>query len=130
MIEVHAFFGKSKRRKWLLEGLEIALDDLRQAGCQRIFLDGSFTTSIKDPDDYDGCWDPVPVRPPDLDRMYREMPQRKFEQKVHHRGELWQGNPDIPGFDAMIKFFQSDTKKGILRKGLLEIDISGNRKSQ
>jgi hypothetical protein len=121
--DLRAAFGWSDRRKWLLEGLDIALGDLLAANCQRIYLGGGFVTSADDPDDYDGCWDPVGVNRKLLHRMYEEMPAMKIAQKVHHRGELWMGNHQIPGFDAAIRFFQVDTRRGIPRKGILAISI-------
>lgn len=87
-------------------------------------MGGGFVTSADDPDDYDGCWDPVGVNRKMLHRMYHEMPTMKIAQKAHHRGELWMGNHQIPGFDSAIKFFQIDTRRGITKKGILAISIA------
>lgn len=122
--DFRAKFGWSDRRKWLLEGLDIAIDDLRKSDCRRIYMGGGFVTSADEPDDYDGCWDPVGVNRKMLHRMYQEMPAMKIQQKTHHRGELWMGNHEIPGFDAFPKFFQIDTRRGIPRKGILAISIA------
>ncbi len=123
LAEVHATFGWSARRAWLLEGLDIAIADLLRADCQRIYLAGSFVTAVDEPDDFDGCWDPVGVKRNALHRMYDDMPAMKIAQKAHHRGELWIGNHKIPGFNAWPKFFQADTRRGIPQKGILTISI-------
>ena len=117
-------FGWTEGRKWLLDGLEVARSDLVAAGCARIYLGGSFVTSLPEPSDFDGCWDPVGVDRKALHRMYQEMPAMKAHQKGHHRGELWIGNHQIPGFDGMLKFFQADTRRGIAQKGILAIPIA------
>ena len=119
--ELHATFGWSPRREWLLEGLRLAMADLHAAGCPRIYLGGSFVSSLDHPDDFDGCWDPVGVNPNALHRMYQAMPEMKNDQKAHHRGELWIGNHQLPGVDSWPRFFQRDTRRGISCKGILVI---------
>lgn len=41
----------------MLEGLARALRDLRAAGCNRAYIDGSFITTKEHPGDFDACWD-------------------------------------------------------------------------
>jgi len=60
--EIVARFGISSRRKWLLEGLLDALTMLRTAGCQVVYIDGSFVTTKADPEDYDALWDAAGVK--------------------------------------------------------------------
>ncbi len=50
-------FGFSNKRRKLLEGLSKVISILRQAGCTRIFIDGSFVTDKELPNDIDCCWE-------------------------------------------------------------------------
>jgi hypothetical protein len=40
-----------------MHGLENAAENLHAAGVQMIWIDGSFVTSKKEPNDVDGCWE-------------------------------------------------------------------------
>jgi hypothetical protein len=48
--------GFTPRRRWLLEGLRIAVEALWAAGIEEIYIDGSFCTEKPDPGDVDGYW--------------------------------------------------------------------------
>jgi hypothetical protein len=50
-------FGTNVRRRKLIDGLKLALDSLKHAGCKTAYVDGSFVTSKERPRDFDGCWD-------------------------------------------------------------------------
>jgi hypothetical protein len=54
--EVVARFGGTPRRQELLAKLRRGLDNLRDAGCPWVLLDGSFVTDKPEPNDVDGCW--------------------------------------------------------------------------
>lgn len=56
--EVEAVFGSSnERRKILMRGLRDASSNLEAAGVKTIWINGSFTTGKKEPNDIDGCWE-------------------------------------------------------------------------
>ena len=46
--EVTARFGNTQWRRHLLEGLGMAINSLRRAGCHTVYIDGSFVTSKGD----------------------------------------------------------------------------------
>lgn len=56
----------SAKRIWLIDGLEKAIVSLKKAGCETIYLDGSFSTSKQNPGDIDVCWELLNV---DLDLL-------------------------------------------------------------
>ena len=60
-------YGKTPHRRTLLAGLKSALDALRVAGCQIVYIDGSFVTAKHVPNDFDACWDIDGVDPTLLD---------------------------------------------------------------
>ncbi|STX55751.1 Uncharacterised protein [Legionella beliardensis] len=56
--EVAKVYGSSNtRRKKLMNGLRKAANNLKSAGVKTIWLNGSFVTGKKEPNDIDGCWD-------------------------------------------------------------------------
>jgi hypothetical protein len=65
--ELKARFGTNSRRRVLLEGFQGASVELAGAGCNRLWLDGSFVTDLDIPGDYDLCWDWRGVDPAKLD---------------------------------------------------------------
>ena len=58
-IERH--YASSIWRRKLFVGLVEACGSLSRAGCQRLYLNGSFVTQKPVPNDYDACWDPSGV---------------------------------------------------------------------
>lgn len=58
LLEVEEVFGTSTdRRKDLMIGLRSAIKNFELAGVNILWLDGSFITNKKDPNDIDGCWE-------------------------------------------------------------------------
>lgn len=55
--EIVEVYGWNSRRQDLLFGLRKALMSLQNAGCETVYLNGSFVTSKEDPGDFDGCWE-------------------------------------------------------------------------
>lgn len=60
-------FGGSERRRFLLGGLFAPLTHFAEAGCQRVFIGGSFVTAKANPRDVDVLWDEIGV---DLDIVH------------------------------------------------------------
>ncbi len=56
--EVEAMFGSSThRRKLLMRGLREAASNFELSGVRTLWIDGSFITDKKEPNDIDGCWE-------------------------------------------------------------------------
>jgi len=85
-------FGCNSHRMDLIQGLEIALSDLKSCGCQSVFIDGSFTTKKDFPNDFDACWDHTGV---DLGSLITHYPvffdfaNSRFNQKKKYKGEFF-----------------------------------------
>lgn len=54
--EVTERFSETEKRRELIKGLKAALDNLRAAGCKTAYIDGSFVTRKRNPNDFDACW--------------------------------------------------------------------------
>ena len=55
--EFNRRFGFNSYRKQLLSGLNAALISLKQGGCERVYIGGSFITDKAEPGDIDGCFE-------------------------------------------------------------------------
>ena len=123
--EVTQRFGGNPQRQRLLTGLRLAIDNLQDAGCRRVYLNGSFVTSKPFPDDFDAVWetegmDFTRVAPLLLDRRDILNYARRQQKRVYG-GELL---PDLYlGFDTLA-FFQTDDAGQA--KGIIAINLGGN----
>lgn len=116
-------FGWTPHRQVLLAGLRTALDALRNAGCQRAYVDGSFVTAKRTPQDFDGCWDVEGVDLALLDPTLMTFANQREEQKRMYGGELFpseaRASPDGTNF---LQLFQRDRFTGAA-KGIVMIDL-------
>jgi hypothetical protein len=124
--EIAERFGFTERRRAMLDGLAVALEQLRAVGCQRLYLDGSFVTAKEVPGDYDACWDPAGI---DLVRLgllaplLFDMDGRRRRQKVVYRGEIFPATM-AAGTTAgtILDLFQQDKATGA-SKGIIVIEL-------
>ncbi|MEQ8384273.1 MAG: hypothetical protein RH949_18130 [Coleofasciculus sp. A1-SPW-01] len=49
-------FSTTLRRQRMIDGLELAMTQLKAAGCRTIYIDGSFITSKPNPGDFDAAY--------------------------------------------------------------------------
>lgn len=121
--EVVKRFGYNSHRKDLLVGLKAALSALKKAGCKCVYLDGSFVTDKKFPNDYDACWDTNGVDPSALDMTFLDFANGRKSQKAKYKGEFFIGSTvasSIPRL-TFLEFFQQD-KNGD-PKGIIQINL-------
>jgi Family of unknown function (DUF6932) len=116
-------FGMSPHRDKLLMGLRSALDGLKAAGCQAVYIDGSFVTTKSVPNDFDACWDTEGVNPDLLDPILLLLTHGRVAQKAKYFGELFpaQFSEGMTGL-RFLEFFQIDKETGKL-KGIIAIDL-------
>jgi len=116
-------FGVSPHRDKLLIGLKSALDRLKAAGCQAVYIDGSFVTTKSVPNDFDACWDIEGVNPDLLDPILLLLKDGRVAQKAKYFGELFpaQFSEGMTGL-RFLEFFQIDKETGKL-KGIIAIDL-------
>jgi len=126
--EVLVRYGSTPRRLSLLAGLQLALGHLRQAGCARAYLDGSFVTAKVAPNDFDACWEMAGV---DFDLLDTHAPvlldwsKRRAAQKALFGGELFIAESSAdPWGTPYLEFFQRDRTSGD-PKGIVAINRGG-----
>lgn len=119
-------FGYNDRRRWLLEGLDLAIADLKAIGCTAFYADGSFVTHEEEPGDFDICWVDEGI---DLIRARQQRPGlfdggRKLQKiKDRYRGDVLPANgiADLDRGINCLGFFMED-KEG-REKGVIRIEI-------
>lgn len=109
-------------RTWRFEGFVKACIELRQAGCSRVYVGGSFITSKEFPSDYDACWDPAGVSATMLDELLYDAAQRN-EQIKKYRGEWFISKQGNGPESAMYEYLSKDKDTGIER-GMVGIKLN------
>ncbi|MDC3985969.1 DUF6932 family protein [Polyangium jinanense] len=122
--EIRARYGHSGRRRKLLAGLEKALASLKEAGCRRAYIDGSFVTAKQGPGDFDGCWEEDEVDPDKLHPALLMFDDNRAVQKAIFGGEMFPASAraDASG-SPFLRFFQKQKETGA-PKGILCIDLT------
>lgn len=118
-------FGWTPRRKILLTGLQAAIKALAYAGCQKIYIDGSFVTQKENPNDYDSCWEIAGVDPNKLDGVFLDFNNKRLAQKIKYGGEFFPANLTENGSGkTFLDFFQIDKETG-RPKGIIGLSLNG-----
>ena len=118
-------FGNNPWRLRLTTGFRAAVENLRDAGCRTVYLDGSFVTSKTMPNDYDACWEEAGVDPKALDPVLLTFDAGLATQKAKYMGELFPASiiTDTDG-PSLLEFFQTDKETGE-PKGIVAVDLGG-----
>ncbi len=118
-------FGSNPWRQRLLSGLRAALESLKNAGCEVVYLNGSFVTSKSVPNDYDACWEESGVDPTFLDPVLLTFDPGRATQKAKYMGELFPASviANVDGL-SFLEFFQTDRNTGG-PKGIVAIELGG-----
>jgi hypothetical protein len=120
--EIEKRFGWNDKRQKLLEGLKQALESLKQAGCQTVYLNGSFVTSKELPNDFDACWSLKGVDETKLDPVLLDFSKGRAAQKAKYGGELFPAEADAVGDGTTFSdFFQMSRLDG--PKGIVAINL-------
>ena len=125
--EIIERFGTSSWRLRLAAGVRAAVENLKSAGCQTVYVDGSFITAKEVPNDFDACWEEVGVDPLALDPVLLTFDPGRTTQKAKYLGELFPASiiASENGF-SFLEFFQVDKETG-RPKGIVAIDLGGLR---
>ena len=116
-------YATTAHRIRLLNGLQAALTNLKQAGCQTIWINGSFISHQPRPNDYDACWDLDQVDPDALEPTLLDFRHPRSAMKHKYRGDLFIADlPATPHGETFLEFFQRDRDNR--RKGILRLDLN------
>jgi len=83
LVEIEAVYGSANdRRKLLMRGLYEAVQSFAAAGVQTLWVNGSFVTNKKEPNDIDGCWKYTPsVNVEKLDPVFLQHSRSSMKEK-------------------------------------------------
>lgn len=116
-------FGRTPRRRRLLDGLAEAVELLGAASCTRLWLNGSFVTAKDDPADFDACWDPDGVDLDTLDPIFFDLAAGRAQQKQRFGGELLPNVVETRSGLDFAEFFQNERDGA--RKGIVVLTLGG-----
>ena len=123
--EFVARFGTTRHRLNLIAGLNIAMKQLKAAGCPMVYVDGSFVTNKLVSGDFDACWEANGV---DIGKLKSIAPAllnfdaKRASQKAEYGGELFPaGWPADSAGNLFLDFFQMD--RDGKPKGIISIDL-------
>ncbi|MXP54227.1 hypothetical protein FD737_14230 [Pantoea sp. Seng] len=122
--ELKQQFGYNPKRAFLLDGLELLIQNLRFAGCKLIYIDGSFVTNKELPGDYDMAWSIVGVDPSKLDPCLLLNNGKKDRDLIEkrYRGDVFPAEfPEGASGKIFRDFFQEDRDGN--PKGIVAINI-------
>jgi hypothetical protein len=123
--KIEELLAFNPRRQELLAGLKRACEPLQQAGCQRIYIGGSFVTNKEFPGDFDVCWEDDNVnfiKLKELEPVLLDFKNHRAAQKAKYGGELFPAS-SIASLDGktFLEFFQQDRDGN--PKGIIAIDL-------
>ena len=113
-------YNTTVKRMHLMGGLERALRNLKDAGCLKVYVDGSFITSKREPGDWDACWELEGVNIALLDVVILDADRIPDRMKKKYFGDLFLQSPNLPGGNFVSRF-QHD--RDGLKKGIIVIEL-------
>lgn len=108
----------------MINGLELAMTQLKAAGCRTIYINGSFVTSEPNPNDFDAYYDNDTV---DIDYLRKNAPRliNSFDrqaQKSQYKGEIFRSDESASDLGLnSLEFFQRHRMQN--RKEIIAIDL-------
>lgn len=118
--EIEDRFATTQARQKLFNGFKRGVQTLWAAGCQTIYLDGSYVTTKTTPGDFDVCWDTSGVDPGKLDPVLLDFSHKRRNQKQKYGGEFFPSSVNADGCKTFIEFFQTDRYTG-QAKGIIQV---------
>lgn len=123
---IESRFASNKWRRDLFSGLVEASKRLAYAGCQHLYLNGSFVTGKPIPGDYDVCWDPHGVDPRLMDTVFWDFRNKRSAQKAKYGGEFFPSSTKADSVGrTFLEFFQLDKFTGE-QKGIILVNLAGD----
>ncbi len=120
--EVEAAFGSTQWRLSLLDGCYRAIGSLKEAGCGRVWIDGSFVTAKVHPGDIDCCYDPIGVDRDVLHPALLDLSPGRPAQKAEFGCEFFPNIIEAASGAYFVEFFQQDRDGHT--KGIVVIDLN------
>jgi hypothetical protein len=98
-------FVYNERRKSLYDGLLLGINNLFNAGCKELYIDGSYVTAKPEPGDFDLCWDIEGTVEELIDPVLKEFSNKRASQKQKFGGEFFPFTFYQGAEDSIFEFF-------------------------
>lgn len=116
-------FAYNDSRRILMRGLVAGAQSLSDAGCELLYVDGSFVSGKPVPRDFDACWTPDGVDLRLLDPVLKDFSNGRAAQKAKFAGEFFPATQIVAeSGGAFVEFFQTDRYTG-KRKGIVSVSL-------
>ena len=123
--EIKDVLAFNEHRQQLLEGMKRVSEILKQAGCSRIYIGGSFVTRKIYPNDFDLLWDDKGVDFKILQsldiNLFDAGRNKRSAQKKTYGGEIFQAYLYANDYETFIEYFQKDNN--LNHRGIIAIDL-------
>lgn len=125
IVELEKVFAKTIQRRKLFNGLLVLIEDLKTMGCKAIYIDGSFVTNKRLPNDIDVCWEDEGI---DIDKVEIDFPilfdldPPRAAQKSKYCCDVFPSCFQANSFKIYRDFFQIDKESNAV-KGILKIEL-------
>jgi len=121
LAEVRQKFTDDPKRVHLFEGIMRLAHDLKEAGCETMYLDGSFITRKYGPGDFDACWEPfMPKGKVDNPALLEETDRGNWARKSEYFGDIFPRFTEKYG-DRVQKWQYDERTREV--KGIIKIDL-------
>jgi hypothetical protein len=109
-------------RERIFQGLVQTLEELKAAGCKRVWLGGSYCSGKIEPGDFDLTWDPEGVDMSKLDPTLTgpSWGTNKM-RKGKYLGDIFIRDPAVTGHDH-VQEWQLDERSGV-KKGVMQLNL-------
>jgi hypothetical protein len=120
--EVKSEYVYNMFRREIFDGLLLLIEDLKTIGCNTIYINGSFVTSVEKPNDVDVCWEECSGTNLVFERNALPILWNRQEAKKKYKADVFYAQSiEISGF-TFLQFFQR-IKHTNLNKGIIQLDI-------
>jgi hypothetical protein len=129
--EVEARYAYNEKRRTLFTGFRKGCEALQKAGCNIVYLDGSYITEKEKPGDFDALWETDNVDGNKLDPVLLDFEELRKKQKEKFHGEFFPSSffAEISSTRSFLDFFQVDRDTGIA-KGIIRICLDSTMQRQ
>lgn len=117
-------FVNGIKRIQIYEGMKKLIIDLKKIGCNAIYIDGSYVTKKRLPNDFDACWDNTGIDYYRVITSFPELnPKNRLLQNTKYFADVFPAYmKEIDHKVYFIDFFQVDKTTGTA-KGIIKIKI-------
>lgn len=118
--DIERMFTGNEKRKELFKDFMRWAREMKEAGCETVYLDGSFITKKVNPGDFDACWEVfTPVKSPTESLLLSPSREGIEWRKKQFKGDIF---ARYDSFGDRVAHWQKDERTDEL-KGIIKLDL-------